>query len=183
MCVRQPLIATCGMDRSIHLWNYVDRSCELSKAFAEEAYSIAIHPTGLQVRCNCQSTTAESLCGKACMCSLQTHLPVVRYRPCDDRRDQVMLHGTTHGNLSDMHTGHCMCIPAPTPICACKPYVTRSAFVPCLGVFCERPMCCMHEVQCSIGCLWGFTTFYFLDCLAGSSGLRRQTASHERPYG
>jgi len=49
MCVRQPLIATCGLDRSIHLWNYVDRTCELTKTFAEEAYSIAIHPTGLQV--------------------------------------------------------------------------------------------------------------------------------------
>jgi hypothetical protein len=51
MCVRQPLIATCSMDRSVHLWNYVDRSCELTKTFSEEAYSIAIHPTGLQVRC------------------------------------------------------------------------------------------------------------------------------------
>lgn len=50
MCVRQPLIATCSMDRSVHLWNYVDRSCELTKTFSEEAYSIAIHPTGLQVR-------------------------------------------------------------------------------------------------------------------------------------
>lgn len=49
MCVRQPLIATCGMDRSIHLWNYADRTCELTKTFSEEAYSIAIHPTGLQV--------------------------------------------------------------------------------------------------------------------------------------
>lgn len=49
MCVRQPLIATCSLDRSVHLWNYVDRSCELTKTFSEEAYSIAIHPTGLQV--------------------------------------------------------------------------------------------------------------------------------------
>lgn len=49
--MRQPLIATCSMDRSVHLWNYVDRSCELTKTFSEEAYSIAIHPTGMQVRC------------------------------------------------------------------------------------------------------------------------------------
>lgn len=49
--MRQPLIATCSLDRSVHLWNYVDRSCELTKTFSEEAYSIAIHPTGLQVCC------------------------------------------------------------------------------------------------------------------------------------
>lgn len=50
MCVRQPLIATCSMDRTVHLWNYSERTCELTKSFAEEAYSIAIHPTGLQVK-------------------------------------------------------------------------------------------------------------------------------------
>jgi hypothetical protein len=38
------------MDRTVHLWNYSERTCELTKSFAEEAYSIAIHPTGLQVK-------------------------------------------------------------------------------------------------------------------------------------
>lgn len=49
MCVRRPLVATCSTDRTVRLWNYADRSCDLNKAFAEEAYSIAIHPTGLMV--------------------------------------------------------------------------------------------------------------------------------------
>lgn len=55
--MRQPLVATCGMDRRVHLWNYADCTCELAKSFAEEAYSIAMHPSGLQVRvCSCCGT-------------------------------------------------------------------------------------------------------------------------------
>jgi WD40 repeat protein len=50
MCVRRPLVATCSSDHTVRLWNYADRTCDLSKWFAEEAHSIAIHPTGLMVR-------------------------------------------------------------------------------------------------------------------------------------
>eukprot|EP00003_Mantamonas_plastica_P007526 TRINITY_DN1634_c0_g1_i5.p1 TRINITY_DN1634_c0_g1~~TRINITY_DN1634_c0_g1_i5.p1 ORF type:complete len:1021 (+),score=468.18 TRINITY_DN1634_c0_g1_i5:488-3550(+) len=46
-CIRKPLIATCGLDRTVRIWNYVDRTLELEKPFAEEAYSIAFHPSGL----------------------------------------------------------------------------------------------------------------------------------------
>eukprot|EP00878_Enallax_costatus_P025349 GHUV01027119.1.p1 GENE.GHUV01027119.1~~GHUV01027119.1.p1 ORF type:complete len:499 (+),score=150.84 GHUV01027119.1:978-2474(+) len=49
MCVRRPLVATCSTDHTVRLWNYADRSCDLNKLFAEEAYSVAIHPTGLMV--------------------------------------------------------------------------------------------------------------------------------------
>lgn len=49
ICIRKPLIATVSTDKSIRLWNYVDRTCELVKYFADEIYSVAIHPTGLQV--------------------------------------------------------------------------------------------------------------------------------------
>jgi hypothetical protein len=70
MCVRQPLIATCSMDRTVHLWNYSERTCELTKSFAEEAYSIAIHPTGLQVN----SQQERNNRGRQLMCSLQKTL-------------------------------------------------------------------------------------------------------------
>lgn len=49
VCVRKPLIATCGLDKSVRLWNFQERTCELSKGFNDELYSIAIHPTGLMV--------------------------------------------------------------------------------------------------------------------------------------
>lgn len=49
MCVRRPLIATCSSDRSVRLWNYLERGCELAKTFQEEAHSIAIHPMGLMI--------------------------------------------------------------------------------------------------------------------------------------
>eukprot|EP00795_Rhopilema_esculentum_P004667 gene4667-20951_t len=47
VCIRKPLVATCGMDRSIRIWNYETSSLELYKQFQEEAYSIALHPSGL----------------------------------------------------------------------------------------------------------------------------------------
>lgn len=49
ICIRKPLVATCSTDRTVRLWNYNDRTCELVKSFTEEIFSIAIHPTGLQV--------------------------------------------------------------------------------------------------------------------------------------
>lgn len=49
MCVRRPLLATCSTDRTVRLWNYNERTCELCKTFNEEAHSIAIHPTGLML--------------------------------------------------------------------------------------------------------------------------------------
>jgi hypothetical protein len=50
VCVRKALIASCcSSDRSVRLWNWVDRTCELHRTFADEIFSIAIHPTGLMV--------------------------------------------------------------------------------------------------------------------------------------
>ncbi|KAF5403160.1 cilia- and flagella-associated protein 57 [Paragonimus heterotremus] len=48
-CIRKPLIATCATDRSVRIWNFESNTLELSKQFAEEAYSIALHPTGLYI--------------------------------------------------------------------------------------------------------------------------------------
>ncbi|KAL4660096.1 WD repeat-containing protein 65-like [Arapaima gigas] len=49
VCIRKPLIATCSLDRSVRIWNYDTNTLELYKGFQEEAYSIALHPSGLFV--------------------------------------------------------------------------------------------------------------------------------------
>ncbi|CAJ1051853.1 cilia- and flagella-associated protein 57 isoform X1 [Xyrichtys novacula] len=47
ICVRKPLIATSSLDHSVRIWNYKTKVLELYKEFQEEAYSVALHPTGL----------------------------------------------------------------------------------------------------------------------------------------
>lgn len=49
VCVRKPLLVTCGLDRTVRVWNYVDRTCEVAKRFNEEAFSVACHPSGLHL--------------------------------------------------------------------------------------------------------------------------------------
>lgn len=49
ICTRKPLIVTCGADKTIRVWNYLDKTCELCKAFNEEAYSVAFHPSGFHL--------------------------------------------------------------------------------------------------------------------------------------
>ncbi|CAF3187836.1 unnamed protein product, partial [Rotaria sp. Silwood2] len=46
-CVRKQLIATCGVDKSVRLWNYETGTLEVCKEFQEEAYTVSIHPSGL----------------------------------------------------------------------------------------------------------------------------------------
>jgi len=50
-CVRKPLVATCGTDKSVRIWNYLDKSTDLAKVFTEECYSVSFHPSGLHVLC------------------------------------------------------------------------------------------------------------------------------------
>uniref|UniRef100_UPI003F9B7866 cilia and flagella associated protein 57 isoform 8 n=1 Tax=Danio rerio TaxID=7955 RepID=UPI003F9B7866 len=48
-CIRKPLIATSSLDRSVRIWNFETNVLELYKEFQEEAYSVALHPTGLYI--------------------------------------------------------------------------------------------------------------------------------------
>jgi WD40 repeat protein len=49
VCVRKPLVVTCGIDKSVRVWNYQDKTQELCKFFGEEAYSVAFHPSGFHL--------------------------------------------------------------------------------------------------------------------------------------
>lgn len=49
VCIRKPLIATCGADKSVRVWNYLDKSCEVAKFFPDDLSCIAIHPSGLHL--------------------------------------------------------------------------------------------------------------------------------------
>ena len=48
-CIWKPIVVTCGLDRTVRVWNYLEKSLELMKEFQEEAHSIALHPSGLYV--------------------------------------------------------------------------------------------------------------------------------------
>jgi len=49
VCVRKPLVVTCGFDKSVRIWNYIDKTQELCKFFSEEAFSVAFHPSGFHL--------------------------------------------------------------------------------------------------------------------------------------
>ncbi len=48
-CIRKPLVVTCSLDRTVRVWNYLDRTIDLNKTFQEEAFSVAFHPSGLHI--------------------------------------------------------------------------------------------------------------------------------------
>jgi WD40 repeat protein len=48
-CTRKPLVVTCGLDKSVRVWNYMEKTTDLMKTFKEEAYSVAFHPSGLHI--------------------------------------------------------------------------------------------------------------------------------------
>ena len=49
ICMRKPLIATCGKDNVICIWNYIEHTLEVKEEFAEEPFSLAFHPSGFHL--------------------------------------------------------------------------------------------------------------------------------------
>ena len=49
VCVRKPLLVTCGADHSVKIWNYQEKTLEVSATFTEEPFSVAFHPSGLHI--------------------------------------------------------------------------------------------------------------------------------------
>jgi len=47
VCVWKPVAITAGADKSVRVWNYRDRTLELTKYFSRDAQSVALHPSGL----------------------------------------------------------------------------------------------------------------------------------------
>ena len=53
-CMRKPLLATCSStidDSTVKLWNYNERTCELSCKFEEQPLCVSLHPTGYILLC------------------------------------------------------------------------------------------------------------------------------------
>jgi WD40 repeat protein len=49
LCMRKPLLVTCGIDHTVRVWNYLDKTVELMQSFNEEPLSVAFHPSGLHI--------------------------------------------------------------------------------------------------------------------------------------
>jgi|Transcript_35309 WD40 repeat protein len=49
VCIRKPLVVTCGLDKTIRIWNYQERELEICSSFNEEPYSVAFHPSGFHI--------------------------------------------------------------------------------------------------------------------------------------
>ena len=49
VCVRKPLAATCALDRTVRVWDYLSASLELTCAVMEDPLCVAFHPSGLHL--------------------------------------------------------------------------------------------------------------------------------------
>jgi WD40 repeat protein len=50
ICIRKTLIGTCSTDRTVRIWNYMERTLENFKEFDEEAFALAFHPSGYSIK-------------------------------------------------------------------------------------------------------------------------------------
>ena len=49
-CIKKPLVVTCSTDKSVRVWNYLDKSVELSsRRSPRRSIPISFHPSGLHV--------------------------------------------------------------------------------------------------------------------------------------
>lgn len=46
VCIRKSLVATCSLDKTVKVWDYIDSRLEVNQVFEEPAYSLAFHPSG-----------------------------------------------------------------------------------------------------------------------------------------
>lgn len=50
ICLRKSLVATCGADKSVRVWNYFEKNTlEVIKNFDEKPLSLSFHPSGLHL--------------------------------------------------------------------------------------------------------------------------------------
>lgn len=48
-CIRKQLLVTCSRDKTVRIWNYASRTLEITHTVAEEASSVAFHPSGFHI--------------------------------------------------------------------------------------------------------------------------------------
>ena len=49
VCIRKQLCVTCSKDRTIKLWNYHQKTLEITQVLQEDALAVAFHPSGFHV--------------------------------------------------------------------------------------------------------------------------------------
>ena len=50
ICLRKSLVATCSSDRTVRIWNYLEKNTlEIIKQFEEKPLSLSFHPSGLHL--------------------------------------------------------------------------------------------------------------------------------------
>lgn len=49
VCIRKKLIVTCSKDKTVRIWNYEKRSCEIVFTSPEDCLAVAFHPSGFHV--------------------------------------------------------------------------------------------------------------------------------------
>jgi len=49
VCIRKQLIVTCSRDKTIRIWNYVNKTLDISHQLTEEVIAVAFHPSGFHI--------------------------------------------------------------------------------------------------------------------------------------
>lgn len=47
VAIWKPIVATCGKDNTVRIWNPIERKMEMMKEFEEEPMGLSLHPTGI----------------------------------------------------------------------------------------------------------------------------------------
>lgn len=54
VCLQRPIFASCGIDKTVRIWNYELRQYEVVHHCAEEPMALALHPNGFQLAVTCK---------------------------------------------------------------------------------------------------------------------------------
>ncbi|GBG33254.1 Cilia- and flagella-associated protein 57 [Hondaea fermentalgiana] len=109
VCVRKPLIVTCGLDRSVRIWDYLDNRNELTKFFNEEAHSVSFHPSGLHIlvgfsdKLRLMNLLMDDL-------RLAKELPIKACRECQFANGGHMFAAVNGNTIQVFNTYTCECI-------------------------------------------------------------------------
>jgi len=49
VCIRKQLVVTCSKDRTVKIWNYNNKTLEITHPLQEDALAVAFHPSGFHI--------------------------------------------------------------------------------------------------------------------------------------